>query len=272
VAGRAFDGSERLGEPPLAIVSETMAERLWPGADPIGERFEFTGSLSGSTDSFDERFFPDEPFTVIGVAADVRRAGPDGDLALEYYRPHGQITWGFQYLMVRTEGDPGPVMALLREAVWAVDPSVPVRTIRELDSYAAESTAAPRFRTLLVAGFAALTSLLAMVGLYATMSLTVARQTRELGIRVALGASRTSVVRGVLSGGFRLVAIGGVLGLAVALVASRSLSAMLFELEPTDPLTYAAVAVLTAVVALSACYFPARRAGRIDPVRALQEE
>jgi putative ABC transport system permease protein len=272
VAGRAFDGSERLDQPPVVIVSESLADRLWPGEDPIGKRFVWGHGLRGSADSFDNSFFPDEPYTVIGVAADVRRDGPTSELSLEYYRPHQQITWGFQYLMVRTTVDAASLASALREAVWSVDPSVPVRTIRTLDSHLSESVAAPRFRMLLVGGFAGLTCLLAMVGLYAVMWLAVTRRTREMGIRLALGAHPGSVVYGVLAGGMRLVLTGAAFGLAVAVLANRTLSEMLFQLQPTDPVTYAAVGLLVAGVAGLACYGPARRAGRVDPVRSLREE
>jgi len=272
VAGRDFDSSDRLGEPMVAIVNEAMAREFWPGEDPLGKRFVFTGGLSGSADSFDKVFFPDGALTVVGVAGDVRRSDLAETPGPEYYRPHSQITWTFQYLMVRTAGDPADVSASLRDVVWSVDPTVPVDRVELLSARVSASVAEPRFRMLLLGGFAGLTCLLAMVGLYAIMTLAVARRTRELGIRLALGASGTSIVREVLGRGARLVGIGTIVGLGVAAGASRLLAGMLFEIEPTDPLTYAAVSVVVASVAVLACWIPARRAGRVDPVRSLQAE
>ena len=156
--------------------------------------------------------------------------------------------------------------------MWAIDPTVPVHEIRTLESRVSESVATWRFRMFLLVAFAGLTCLLAMVGLYAIMALAVTQRVREMGIRIALGASRGNVVGGVLGRGLRLVMWGTVLGLGVAWVGSRALSSMLFELEPTDPLTYALVVLVTASVGLVACYAPARRAGRVDPVVSLQHE
>jgi predicted permease len=270
--GRAFDGSERLGQPPVAIVNQAMAARLWPGQDPLGKRFEFAGGLSGSAGSFDSEFFPREPYTVIGVAGDVRRTELAQPPAPEYYRPHQQIAWRLQYLVVRTTRTAADMSGRLREAVWSIDPAVPVRTVRTQASHVDEAAAAPRFRLALLSVFAALTSLLAMVGLYAVTALAVARRTREMGICLALGASRARVVRGVLAGGLRLVLTGAAIGLPAAWFASQWLSAMLFELEPTDPATYLAVVGATVAVAVLASYGPARRAGRVDPTRVLQAE
>ncbi len=270
--GRHFDERDRLGEPPVAIVSQAMAERLWPGRDPIGEGFTFSGALQGSADSFNPAYFPEVPYTVVGVAGDVRRAAPGQAPAVEYYRPHAQLPWGFQYLMIRTSGPVEDLAGQVRRTVWSIDPTIPVRTVRSLESYMAESVAEPRFRMIILAGFGGLTGLLSMVGLYAIMSLAVARRTREMGIRLALGAGASTVVRGVLGGGLRLVAVGAALGLVVAWFGSRVLATMLYDLSPTDPLTYVVVLVLTGAVALAACYAPARRAGRVDPVRSLQEE
>ncbi|MCH7990965.1 MAG: ABC transporter permease [Gemmatimonadetes bacterium] len=274
--GRGFDASDRLGEPLVVIVNQTLANRLWPGEDPLGKRFEFAGGLRGSADSFDRAFFPDEFMTVVGVAEDIRRESLESAPEAEYYRPHAQITWRFQYLMVRTAGDPTQLTERLREAIWGVDPTIPVRDVRTLDAQVRESVSAQRFRVLLLTTFAGLTCLLAMVGLYAVMALAVNRRMRETGIRIALGASRGDVMRGVMTRGLRLVSIGVLVGLGVAwagteLLASL-LSSMLFEVEATDPLTYALVVLVPAGVGLVACYLPARRASRVDPVVSLQQE
>ncbi len=270
--GRGFTPMDRLGEPMVAVVSEAMARRLWPDQDPLGKRFVLTGGITGSLDSFDRAYFPREPFTVVGVAGDVRRASLNRGPEPEYYRPHAQLPWGFQYLVVRTDGPVPDLAGAIRGAVWDIDATVPVRTVRSLSSHVAEAAAAYRFRMLLLASFAGLTGLLAMVGLYAVMALAVARRTREMGIRLALGAARGTVVRGVLGRSLRLVVAGAVVGIAVAWYGSRVLADMLFEVAPTDPLAYAGVLVATVVVAALASYGPARRAGRVDPARSLREE
>jgi putative ABC transport system permease protein len=270
--GRDFAPSDRLGEPLVVIVNQTLADDLWPDGSVIGRRMQYTGGLMGSADSFDPEFFPDSWMTVVGVAGDVRRESLSDVPKPEYYRPHSQITWGFQYLMVRADSDPSAVASLIREAVWSIDSSVPVREVRTMDAQVAESVAIPRFRMILLAAFAGITCLLSMVGLYALLALAVTRRTREMGIRLALGARRSEVMRGVLARGLRLVFYGTLLGVGAAFLSSRALSSMLFEVESTDPATYAAVVLLIASVAVVACYLPARRAGRVDPVVSLQEE
>jgi putative ABC transport system permease protein len=274
--GRPFGPDDRLGQPPVVIVSESMADRLWPGQDPLGKRLEWTGGIRGSADSFDRAFFPDEPLTVVGVAADVRRVALDRSPEPEYYRPHTQITWGFQYLMVRAEGEPEAVGSQLRAAVWGVDPSIPVREIRTLEDRISQTVAPQRFRTLLLVAFAAMTCLLAVVGVYAVMALAVNRRVREMGIRIALGASRTEVVKGVLAQGLRIVGAGTALGVVLAIVAGSVLGSMLdgllFEVHATDPWALLFVVGVTALIGLGACWGPARRAGRVDPIRSLQGE
>ena len=272
LSGRMFEATDELGSPPVAIVNESMAEALWPGQDPIGQRFRFAGGLSGSADSFDRAFFPDESFTVVGVAGDVRRTQLSEPPRPEYYRPHRQITWVTQYVMVRSDLDTDRLIAPLRAAVRELDSRVPDPTIETLADTVHSSLAAPRFRMVLLVGFALLTGLLAMVGLYAVMSMTVARRTREMGVRLALGASPGRLLTSVMAGGGRLVVVGLVAGLVAAVLATRLISSMLFEVSTTDPLTYGAVLVSTAAVALLACYGPARRASRVDPATSLRTE
>ena len=178
--------------------------------------------------------------------------------------------------MVRSAGDPTQLTERLREAIWGVDPTIPVRDIRTLEAQVRESVSAQRFRMLLLTTFAGVTCLLAMVGLYAVMALAVNRRIREMGIRIALGASPGDVMKGVMTRGLRLLLIGVVVGLGAAWAGtellSSVLSSMLFEVETTDPVTYALVVLVTAGVGLVACYLPARRASRVDPVVSLQQE
>ena len=256
----------------MVIVNKTMAQQLWQGSDAIGKRLRYAGGLRGSADSFNPEFFPDSWMTVVGVAADIRRESLSEAPAPEYYRPQSQITWGFQYLMVRAASDPSHVASMIRETVWSLDSSVPVDEVRTMQAQVAQSVATDRFRMIVLVSFACFTCLLAMVGLYAIMALAVTRRTREMGIRLALGARRAEVMRGVLARGLRLVFWGTVFGVGAAFFGSRMLSSMLFEVEATDPLTYLVVVLLVAFVVVLACYLPARRVSRVDPVMSLQEE
>ena len=189
--GRDFTSADRLGDPLVVIVNQTLAEQLWPGDAAIGKRVQYTGGLRGSADSFNPEFFPDSWMTVVGVAADIRRESSSEAPRPEYYRPHSQITWGFQYLMVRAVSDPLEVAPMIRQTVWPLDSSVPVDEVRTMQVQVAKSVATPRFRTIMLVSFAGFTCLLAMVGLYAIMSLAVTRRRREMGIRLALGARRS---------------------------------------------------------------------------------
>ncbi|MGE0554119.1 MAG: ABC transporter permease [Gemmatimonadales bacterium] len=269
LAGRSFGPDDRLDALPVAIVSKTTAARLWPGEDPIGKRFRLTGGLSGSADSFDRRFFPREWHTVVGVAGDVRRSGLSEAPSLEIYRPHAQISWGFQYLLVRAERSLEGIAAGLEREVWAIDPRVPVTDVRAMGAQVDASMAGPRFRMLLLSTFAGLASALVLVGIYGVTALSVARREREIGIRMALGAGRRRVLVEVLRDGLRVAAVGLAVGLALTALVARSLRSMLYEIAPTDPLTYLIVALVIGGVALLATWLPARRASRIDPVRTL---
>lgn len=274
--GRPFDSSDGIDAPPVVIVNQRLADRLWPDESAVGKRIAFTGALRGSADSFSRDFFPAEAMTVVGVADDIRRESLGAEPGPEYYRPHTQVAWGFQYLMVKTATDPRSVAAVLREAVWSVDPTIPVASITTLREQVMQSVAPQRFRMLLVLVFAGLTCLLAMVGLYAVMALAVSRRIREMGIRMALGARRTDVTRDVLGRGARVVGLGAVMGLLAAWVGARMFSAlletMLYEIEPTSPLVYVLVVSATASIGLMACWVPARRAAAVDPVVSLREE
>jgi predicted permease len=270
--GRDFGPQDRLGEPLVAVVNETMAEGLWPGEDPLGKRFLRTRGVRGSAESFDETFFPGGFYTVVGVAGDVRRIDMAQDPGPEYYRPHRQIAWAFQYLVVRADQDADLVASQLRQAVWDLDPTVPVQTVEPLSARVERALAPERFRALLLTGFAAMTAFLAMVGLYALMALLVARRSREMGIRMALGAPGRTILRQILARGLVLVGIGLLLGLALALASGRLLSGMLFQVRPSDPVTYVTVAGITGLVALAACLLPARRASKLDPAATLRSE
>lgn len=276
LAGRDFTAADALGEPLVAIVNESMAEAFWPGQDPIGQRFEFTGGLGGSADSFDRAFFPDEAMTVVGVAGDVRRQDLGVEPEPEYYRPHAQIRWGFQYVLARVDGDVSSVAGRMRDVIWSVDASIPVETVTTLRDQVLTSLAAQRFRMVLLLTFAAITGVLAVVGLYAVMTLAVGRRVREMGIRMALGARSEDVVRGILGDGARLIVAGSAVGLVGAVALGSSLDAvvsgMLHGVEVNDARVYLGVILTTAITGLLAAYGPARRAGRVPPSISLRED
>lgn len=270
--GRDFTLSDRLGDEPVAIANEAMAALLWPGEDPLGKRFRITGGISGSADSFESEFFPDDWIAVVGVAADVRRRDLGQQAVPEFYRPHAQMSWPSAYLVVKAERASTASAAQIRETVWQIDPSVPVETVQSLGGLLSSSVAEPRFRLVLLGSFAAAACFLAMLGVYAVMTMTVAGHTHEIGVRMALGAPRTLVLRAVLLDGFKLAAWGLGIGLLGALAGGRLLATMLYSVTPSDPATHALVAVATLAVALAACYVPARRAARLDPTRALRDD
>lgn len=270
--GRAFNAADTLSTPNVAIVNEQMAAELWPGEDPLGKRFKWGRSLAGSLDSFEPEFFPRDWLTVVGVAGNVRRRSLAEEPIGEYYRPHAQMSWPSMALVVSTTGANPNLATDLRRAISAIDSMVPVSDVHTLQQNVDASVSEPRFRLLLVGGFAVVACLLAMLGVYAVMALTVSRRTHDIGIRMALGAGRATVRRQVVVEGMRLAIAGVAIGLVVALGASGLIGAMLYDVEPTDPLTFTGVLVLTLVVAAAACYLPARRASRLDPLAALRSD
>jgi len=272
VRGRTFGPPDGPDDAPVAVVNETMARTLWPDQDPLGQRFTLTGGIWGSLDRMSREFFPKDPFTVIGVVEDVRRSSLGEAPTPEFYRPHAQMGWGSLALMVRTTGDAPQIVAAVRRTIWERDSSVAVSDVLSMGQLMSRSVAAPRFRTLLMGGFALIACLLAMVGVYAVMAYAVARRTREIGIRMALGAQAGRVRRDVLRRGLGISAVGLALGLMAAAVGSRVLASMLFQVSPTDPVTFLLVATLVTLFATLASYVPARRASQVDPVRSMQTE
>jgi len=272
VAGRNFSSTDGLGAPPVAIVSEAMARMLWGDEDPLGKRFSTTGGIRGTLDSFNREFFPRDPYTVVGVAPDMRRDGVDSPPDPEFYRPHAQVVWPSGFLVVRTRGEAsesaGPLLAAIRE----VDPAVPVPSVRTMSELRDADLATPRFRALLVGTFAGLAALLASLGIYALMAFIVATRTRELGIRLALGAGPSRLRRGVFgrTAGLALVGIG--IGLVASGVGGRVLESMLYGVEPGDAMTLVGVVGLIMLLAMVASWLPARRASRVDPAVSLSAD
>jgi putative ABC transport system permease protein len=262
LAGRDFGAADGPDDPAVAVVARSLAERFWPGEDPIGKRFASADSDDGA-----------EGITVIGVVADVQRLALDEPPSLDAYLPQTQATWGRDlYLAVRTSGDPMSLVPALRAEVGALDPSLPVTGVATLPDRIADSVAAPRFRSVILAALAVAATLLAAVGLYGVLSYVTQQRRREVAVRVALGAARGRITREVLARATGPVALGLLLGVAGAAAATRALGAFLFRVQPLDPLTFAAAPTLLGLVALLAAWLPARRAASADPAGLLQRE
>jgi predicted permease len=257
--GRTFSAADASDGPKIGVVTATLAEKLWPGEDPVGKRM-FFGGVDG------------DPLTVIGVVGDyhdVNIAGEDPPLL---FRPNSQMAWPSMTLLVRSNLEPSAIGAAVRAQVRAMDPNLPVAEVRSLERIVAGAVAGPRFRSMLLSVFAVIALILAAVGVYGVTSFGVARRIREFGVRLALGASPGDVATMVVRTGVTLAAIGVTLGIAAAWGLSRFLSALLYDLSPTDPATFGAVALLLGGVTVLASYLPGRRASRVDPVTAMREE
>jgi putative ABC transport system permease protein len=208
----------------------------------------------------------------VGIAADVKRDGVGEPSKPEMYLPFVQDPWWASYVAIRTTGDPERLATALQNEVRALDPTLPVAGIQSMDQTVSESVGQPRFRTTLVGLFAITALLLAVIGIYGVISYGVGRRTREVGIRMALGAGGADILRLVLGEGAALMAAGLAAGLAGAVFLTRYLGTLLFDVRPIDPLTYVVVAALLLGSGLAACLVPARRATRVDPIEALRHE
>jgi putative ABC transport system permease protein len=261
--GRFFDTRDSVDSQPAVLVNRRLAEQYWPGEDAIDKRLKI-----GPADS------PNAWLTVVGVVGDVRQTGLY-EQKLEFYVPYAQERRSFvapRDLIVRTKTDPAVIAAAVRKVVWSVDKDQPVSNVRTLDQVFAAAISQERFQALMLGLFAALALLLACVGLYGVISYAVVQRTHEIGVRMALGAQPLDVLRLVIRQGMMLTLAGLVVGIVAGTFVTRILSDLLFGVTPRDPLTFAGVPVLLLLVAFFACYIPARRATRIDPLAALRTE
>ncbi len=258
--GRLLTMRDDFGAQPVAVISESTAQRLWPGEDPIGRRFRSKYGIAG-----------DDWLTVAGVVGDVRQLGPHQPAPLQVYLNFLQRGQSMM-LAVRSSGDPTRLASSLRVLVADWDREAPIYDVRTMDDRLGNSTAYRRRVTLLLGGFAALALVLTVAGIYSVMSYLVARRTREIGIRLAIGANRGDVLGMVVGRAARLAASGVLIGLAGALALTRVLSSLLYGITPSDPATLVAVSLGLVLVALAAAYLPARHAARIDPMAALRAE
>jgi putative ABC transport system permease protein len=267
VRGREFGSQDTAASLPVVLINQAMVRRFWPGDDPIGKRLRID--------------MVNEPLReIVGVVGDLRHNRYDREAQPQVYVPYvqhplvSQRRWVESLLtmtfVVRFAGD--PLVPALRAAVADVDRNLPIFNLKTLDEYVAEQLWQPRHTMTLLAIFAAIAVVVAMTGVYGIMAYAVARRTHEIGIRIALGASRADVLRLVIARGLLLVALGVAIGMAGSFALTRLLKALLWGVSPTDPLTFAVVIVTLLTVAMLACYLPARRALDIEPTIALRYE
>jgi putative ABC transport system permease protein len=263
--GRSFDAHDTLKSAPVAMVDESFARRFWPHQDPIGKRISFADNPKQE----------DDWMTVVGVAGSIRQENPASQY-MTIYQPaaqvHGLFSLRIVSFVVRSKADRATLAPALRAQLWEVDKDLAINAIGSMRDLLYAATAEPRFQTRVLASFSSIAFLLAMVGIYGVMAYSVTQRTQEIGIRMAIGAQRKHIVHMILWRSAALVAGGLGIGLAAAWAATRVLKNFLFEVTPFDPLTFAAVSLLLALVALAACYIPARRAAAIDPLVALRYE
>jgi predicted permease len=259
--GRGFTDADREGQPPVAIVSETVARRFWPGEDVVGRRIGYPWNSPW--------------LSIIGVVSDSRQDSLTDTLTATIYVPWQQRTrmsTSEMWVVARATTDPGSLAEAIRRVVREADRSVAVSDVRTMDAVIADSLTRARFTTLLVGALALTALVLGALGVYGVMAYLVSQRTQEIGVRIALGAPPRQVVRLVLSRALGLAAAGGVVGIVAAIAATRRLASFLYGISATDPLTFALVPLLFLVVAAAASYAPARRATRVDPVRALRAD
>jgi putative ABC transport system permease protein len=252
--GRDFDATDGAKSPPVALISESAAKEF-NGRNPIGERIDLG-----------------TPTTIVGVVSDARRRSLDAAPTAAVYLPYSQFVLPYMGAVVRTDRGAGAVASAVKAAVAQVDPDLPIGDVKTMEQIIEDSTGEPRFRSFLIASFAGLALLLAAVGVYGLISFTVTQRVPEIGVRLALGASPRQVFTQVIGHGLRLAAVGVALGLATAAAATTMVRGLLFNTSATDPVVYASLAALLLAMAGLACYVPARRAMRVDPMTALRSE
>jgi predicted permease len=261
VEGRFPDDRDSADAPKVAVVNDTMARQYFPGASALGHRIRFNPRV--------------DYFTIIGVVRDLKERGYEPAMKPALYLPIAQAptTWAIpESLVLRTKGDPSQSADAARRIIAGVDPAQPISSVRTMDDIIDLDVADRHQQMLLLGGFASLALVLASVGLYGVLSYAVTQRSRELGLRIALGASTGSVMRLVVGRGLALTATGLAIGLGLALAGARALNALLYGVTPGDPATFAAVVGVLGTIALAACYLPARRAARVDPMVVLRDE
>jgi putative ABC transport system permease protein len=257
--GRLIAESDGEREPRVVVITETMARRVWPGVDPVGQQITLGGN-AGPT------------WTVVGVVGDIRDQLLQEEPAPTMYLSFQQVSWDSMWLLVRGTGDPLALAPVVRREIHAIDPLLPVANEQPLSRLVSEVAAQPRFTALIFGLFASAALVLAVVGVYGLVAYGVTQRTREIGVRLALGATPSRIVRGVVRHGVGLAGFGVAIGLWAAYALSRFMRGILYDVTPTDAVTYLAVAALIMACAAAASLLPARWAARLDPVRALRDE
>jgi putative ABC transport system permease protein len=258
--GRAFTENDKAGAPPVIIVNESLAQKYWRNGEAIGKRMRFTGPAE------------ENPWMeVVGIVEDVKH---ELNLATttDYYLPHAQDAWSGMVLVAKTKVEPTAMAAPIREQVWSIDKDQPVFDVRSMEQVRWLSVSLYTFAAAVLGIFAVIALILAAVGIYGVMAYAVTQRTHEIGIRMALGARAADVLRLVVKNGMLLALIGVAGGLAGAWALTRYLESLLVEVSPTDSWTLIGVSLVLLLVALFACYLPARRATKVDPLVALRYE
>ncbi len=260
--GRLFNKFDAKDTPRVALINETMAKRNWPGENPVGAKFTLKrggrDARGGTT------------LEVIGTVTDQRQDGLEKTPRQEFFIPYAQAPSGSTIFVVRTKGDPNVLLQSLKARIWESDKTQPFYAVTTMDELVRDSLKARRFNLVLLGALAALALTLATVGIYGVISFTTGQRTHEIGVRMALGAQTRDIIKLVVGQGMALTLVGLVLGLLASFALTRFLSGLLFNISPTDPVTFAFISILLTGVALLACYFPARRATRVDPLVALR--
>jgi predicted permease len=260
--GRFFSDSDGPDSPPVAIINEAMARQLWPGRDAVGKRFKLGPEETASG-----------WFTVVGVVGDMRRQGLEKEPIPQMFEPLAQNPPRRAILLVRTSADdPLKMAGAVQAAVRRVEKFAPIYGVTTLETRLGAFLTERRFQTSLLAGFSVVAMLMAAIGIYGLIQYSITMRTREIGIRIAVGAQTGQILRMILGEGLKLSLTGLALGLVGALWLGQAGSSLLFGVTPTDPLTFVAVSLLLTAVGVAACWFPGRRAMRVEPIAALRQE
>ncbi len=270
VSGRFTREDDSVERGRVVLVNEAFVRRHWPDGEALGKTISI-GDRAGGGGGGEQPVTPPS-FEIVGVVADTRKLGIDRAPPAELYVPYTQSAPFFMNFVVRTEDAPLAMIDAVRAQIWEVDDGAAIEDLSTMIGLVDQSVAEPRFNALLVGAFAALAVVLATLGIYGMVAYTAPQRTREIGVRIALGAEKAHVFRLLLGQGLRLTALGVILGLAVSLAVSQIMSSMVYGVTTTDPLTFAGVVLVLLVVALTAAYVPARRATRVDPLVALRNE